>query len=544
MNQKIYFAGFLALFMCAVSFAAFATPSELDTEFGLGGVTVHPLLEGAFVEDAIVQPEGKVTILVDNGFDNELLLLQNSFEISRLDAYGNLDSNFGSNGSIYSLAQWYNKMIPKALALQSDGGIVVCGTAVQTYFMQGKNKVGFDVGVHRYYGNGKLDPTFGLGGKSIAVDVSGYGYYDSPADCAIQNDGSILVAGVAFTASDTDFSLVRYTSKGVLDLSFGKKGIVTTDFSGQEQAVDDARSIVIQPDGKIILVGTTIQAGKIGIALAKYNKGGSLDLSFGDQGKTVTLVAPFDSGGKNAFIQPDGKIVVTGKVDSPEGFNGIIVRYESDGKVDYAFGDEGVVIIESNSDSPWEINQFAFQPDGKILVSRVQNLSNGGGEVFSLIRYNPDGTLDQTFGENGEVHHNLGFSFIEPVKILPLDDNKILTVWQAQTQKNEKSIVVLKYLTKAEDESEEASLDLPDNSETAAPSPSSGSDNNSGEQDNNDFPEKDSDGTTQDQAGSSQGGCSLHRHANFLASPVILLLVTLAIYLSLRKRILKYVQHN
>lgn len=532
MNQKIYFAGFLAPIICAVSFVAFASTSELDEDFGLGGVFVHYLLDGAFVRDATVQADGKAIILVDN-------LGHADGEILRLEAYGVLDNSFGSDGFTHLSSPWFDRWVPDALTLQSDGRIVICSNVLQTDDIQGKDGGGFnfDLGVQRYDGNGELDPTFGIGGKSAVVDVSGYGYLDMVAACAVQSNGSILVAGTSFDTSNSYFSLVRYTSKGQLDPSFGKNGKVMTDFFDQERADDQAFTMVIQPDGKIILVGFKSHAAKVGISLARYNKSGALDLSFGEQGKVDTNIDPFDTvTGKDAFIQPDGKIVVTGKVESPEGFNGIIVRYGSDGKMDQAFGDEGVVIIESTSDSPWETNRFAFQPDGKILVSRVQNLSNGG-EVFSLIRYSPDGTLDHTFGENGEVHHNLGFSYIEPVKIIPLDDGKVLTVWQAQA-KFGNVIVALKYLAKSVDESEAADLVAPDDSATSAPGPATSSDNNSGEQDNNDFPEADNDGIPQDQAGSSQGGCSLHRHSDFFASPLIFLLVTLGIYLSSRKGII------
>ncbi len=103
---------------------------------------------------------------------------------------------------------------------------------------------------------GDLDPTFGSGGKVI-TDLGGP--VDTPFSVAVQSDGRILVAGYSGTyfPDNFDFALVRYTTNGSLDSTFGTGGKVTTDFG---TIFAQANSIAVQSDGNIVVVGGSVQS--------------------------------------------------------------------------------------------------------------------------------------------------------------------------------------------------------------------------------------------------------------------------------------------
>ncbi len=178
---------------------------------------------------------------------------------------------------------------------------------------------------------------------------------------------------------------------GDLDPSFGSGGIVITDFGGN----DTAFALALQPDGKIVAAGTSSGGGTgTNFALARHNPDGSPDASFGARG---TVITDFISNGSDEVhalaIQPDGKIVVAGFVS--QGFDFALARFGQDGSLDPTFGTGGKVISQSTSyGSLWAV---ALQPDGKIVVAGESN------SRVALARYNPDGSLDATFGGGGTV---------------------------------------------------------------------------------------------------------------------------------------------
>lgn len=213
---------------------------------------------------------------------------------------------------------------------------------------------------------GDLDPSFGVGGK---VTTDFFNNFDDAFDLAIQPDGKIIVVGTTFSVSATDFAIARYNSNGSLDPTFGAGGKVTTDFYGQR---DTATSVALQSDGKIIVAGSAATAISSDFGLARYNSNGSLDTSFGTGGKVTTDFFGLNDSGNGVAIQSDGKIVVAGatRVDGliPVRVDFALARYNSNGSLDPTFGSSGKVTTDFFGFSD-DAEAIAFQPNGKFVVS-------------------------------------------------------------------------------------------------------------------------------------------------------------------------------
>lgn len=320
-------------------------------------------------------------------------------------AAGDLDLSFGTGGSVTtSISGIWD--VPSDVAVQSDGKIVVGGTA---------DVVG-DFALSRYNNDGSLDATFGTGGK-VTTD---FGFGSSAGfGLAIQPDGKIVMVGNA----NQDFGVARHNGNGSLDTTFGTGGTVTTDFGGNESAA----AALIQPDGKIVTVGNT----NLNVAaVVRYNSDGTLDSTFGSGGK-VTSNVESNISVADAVLQADGKILVAGEAPSND-FG--VIRYNSNGTLDTTFGNNGKVTTDFGSGntltSPFDGydrgSAIILQPDGKFVVLGTTNYFSNTRD-FALARYNSNGTLDTTFGTGGKVTTN--FEDLDRAEDLVLQpDGKIIAV--------------------------------------------------------------------------------------------------------------------
>jgi uncharacterized delta-60 repeat protein len=254
--------------------------------------------------------------------------------------------------------------------------------------------------------SGTLDASFGTSGKATAD----FGGPSAARTLAVQADGKILAAGVAVLNGGTDFALARYNSNGTLDTSFGTSGKVTTafDFPGN---FDRVFTIVPQPDGKFVAVGSTVNLFA-NFALARFNANGMLDTSFG-AGGIVTTGFGVSAEATSAVVQADGKIVAAGYANLDGGESFALARYNSNGTLDTTFGTGGKVGTAFDSGHGFSYAQafsVAVQPDGRIVAAGNKEIGaclfNGLEQPcfdFALARYNSDGTLDASFGTGGRV---------------------------------------------------------------------------------------------------------------------------------------------
>jgi len=310
-------------------------------------------------------------------------------------AAGDLDSRFGNGGvAITDISQ--TEDYAYAVAVQLDAKIVVSGQS------------GIYPDLHstlvRYNRNGRIDSTFGTGGKVVVRFDSSSDYLDA---VAIQSDGKIVAAG---SSRGTAFLLARFNADGSLDQTFGNNGSVLTTF-GDPTAL--GRAIAMQADGKIIVVGES-GAGPYSelndFVLARYNSDGSLDQNFGSAGKVKTHFPGVDNTGSNATsvaLQPDGKLVVGGyyKKNDRTTHQFALARYNSNGTLDAAFGQSGKVMTAMGLGDAFSFG-IAIQNTGRIVL--VGYSSSTQDHDFSLIGYTANGAVDSTFGNGGFVATDFG----------------------------------------------------------------------------------------------------------------------------------------
>ncbi|MBK9097422.1 MAG: T9SS type A sorting domain-containing protein [bacterium] len=284
---------------------------------------------------------------------------------------GSLDLTFG-NGGITSTTSG----VGQGIKIQSDGKILVGGGVFA---------------VARFNTDGSLDTSFGNDGIVSTQVGSGY---SSAWGIALQSDGKIVLIGnYEISSNNSGIALVRYNSDGNLDNSFGSNGVVTLDITS---GYDYANSIEIQSnDQKIVISGQTN-----GVMVARFNPNGSLDNTFGTNGIVSTQVGT-SCGSNSMKIQNDGKIIVAGGMMDSQGYQHFLtIRYNSDGSLDNTFGTGGIVTTTVGTGFQWGWD-LAIQ-NAKIVVGGIQQLSSA--QEFVLIKYNSDGSIDNTFGASGVVH--------------------------------------------------------------------------------------------------------------------------------------------
>ncbi len=382
------------LFLFVSTFRINAAPGDLDSTFGNGGKVISPFTQYSDRTTSIqVQPDGKI-IVSGYSYDNDPWCpcdYSTSGFIARYNSSGTLDASFGSNGKIVTPS--YLEHVGVKTVLQPDGKIVAIGRRL-TLNNAGNQIIADDFAVFRYNANGTPDASFGTGGKVFTSVEAGRfeAYYADSRDVVLQPDGKIVVMGFIFVnGSGYKFGIVRYDPDGSLDNNFGTSGKVITAMASNFGPDCDVNSMLLQPDGKIVLVGRY----HYDIILVRYNPDGSLDSGFGTNGKFVHATTDRD-GGWDSVLQPDGKIVVGSE------FYDKIVRYNADGSVDTSFDVNGIVRTESGY---WWGTSIALQPDGKIVGFGSGMLSPGANPTwgFAALRLNPNGSADTSFGTNGRL---------------------------------------------------------------------------------------------------------------------------------------------
>jgi uncharacterized delta-60 repeat protein len=265
--------------------------------------------------------------------------------------------------------------------------------------------------------SGDLDVTFSGDGKMMTNFTNAF---DGARAVAIQADGKVVVAGGASsTGVSGNFALARYNANGTIDTTFSRNGRVTTNFTPGK---DLASAVAIQADGKIVAAGQARGTGRR-FAMARYNPNGTLDTTFGVDGRVTTnFTAGLDSA-SGVVIQANGKIVAAGTAYADCGCSKFaLARYNSDGTLDAAFGGDGKVM--TNFRFGGHANGVALQANGKLVVAG----SSSELARFAVARYRADGTLDDTFDVDGKVTTRMGLGETAATGVAIQANGKVVAV--------------------------------------------------------------------------------------------------------------------
>ena len=313
---------------------------------------------------------------------------------------GDLDTSFNGIGWTTILSSPSSSALD--MTLQPDGKIVAVGYYFDT-------SLGTDVMlVARYHTDGTLDPSFSGDG----MVTTPYNLYLEGNAVDIQGDGKIVVVGTNLNYMEDDITVVRYTSSGILDPTFGMNGIVTTNIN----PVDAAEAVDIQSDNKIVVAGI--------FNLLRYTPTGTLDNTFGGGDGIVTTPGIY---AKSVLVQSDGKILVGGYQKTDDMGNFALARYTSAGDLDPTFGDgAGFVVTDLGSDD--EAYSMRLQGTSIVLAGKTGNRFD---DKFAVVRYTSTGSLDPTFSNDGMVATNLSSGPDRAYDVRIQSDNKILLIGQA-----------------------------------------------------------------------------------------------------------------
>jgi uncharacterized delta-60 repeat protein len=405
--------------------ARYTADGVLDQSFGHGGLVITRSTQRSFVANALaLQSDGRILVA---GMASDLPTASIQLAVARYNPDGSPDSAFGTAG-IATMSMGAAGAQANTLALQPDGRILVAGTL----FAHGTTEDEFALA--RFTPAGDPDASFGSDGFVSTHVGAGASAGQS---LAVQPDGQILVAGTAFSngLTDDDFALVRYTPDGRLDPQFGTAGIVTTDFgsgeAGARPSLDRAGGVAIDPNARIVVAGSR-RGEHQAFAVARYNPDGSLDSSFGAGGKAQ--VAATDPQVYAVVIQSTGDVILAGTTGSLSSGTApfALVRFLTDGRADQAFGSAGLVTT-SFEGSRSGARAATAQADGKLLIGGAKfGAPSAQGDAlpqsgFALARYNANGSIDDTFGGSGRVLTNMGDAGATLLSLVVQPDGKIVT---------------------------------------------------------------------------------------------------------------------
>jgi len=312
-DGKILAAGYSYLYPDNFVLVRYNSDGSLDATFGYGGI-VQTTMGGA-VSALAIQSDGRI---VAGGYSYN----GSAFAVARYFSNGTLDPSFGTGGAVVTGNM--NSGV-SSVAIQSDGSILAAGGS---YLI-------------RYDSIGMLDPLFGLGSGIVSGSPG-----QQISAVALQAGGQILAAGSAFNGiGGDDLILTRYNYiDGSIDTSFGAGGWVVTPAMSLYNLT--STSVVANlTTGKIVVAGYA--QGQF-VVLARYDSNGTPDTSFASSGALLTSAAGLwgNSGHvRNIAVQTDGKIVVAGSTyqNDANGYDFALARLGSGGSIDNTFGTNGRV---------------------------------------------------------------------------------------------------------------------------------------------------------------------------------------------------------
>jgi len=394
-----------------------------NIDFALASLNGDGIIDKSFGTDGIVNTPIENThsvlneIAIQQGENNEEKIIaagrtgrgdSSYITVVRYNSDGIPDSTFGTARDGIVLTRVSESEAIISLNIQKDGKIVAVSNST----------------LIRYTRDGIIDSSFGLNGI-VQLPIRAADETDHSA--AIQDDGKIVIAGSFNNGSDFDYAVVRYDTSGNSDTDFGVKGdgIVVTPIGTSN---DFANSLAIQDDGKIVVAGDYREnSDKLNIALVRYDPNGTPDNTFGVNGIIKKSIGSVNDFVFSAAIQDDGKIIAAGSSAVFNDYDFTLVRFNVNGSIDSTFGINGIVTTPIGDEDDIVVSvalQTAGGSDSKIVAAG--NTVVGVNENFALVRYNLDGSRDNTFGTNGIITGHTGSSNFAASSVLIQKDGKIV----------------------------------------------------------------------------------------------------------------------
>jgi uncharacterized delta-60 repeat protein len=408
------------------------TDGSMDTTFNHSGIdTIYTTSKYTQLYTMSLDHHNNIILAAIYGVDDFYL---NFFKTVRILSNGKIDTSFSKNGEA-NLEIGESHDYPYSIAVQNDNKILITGNSEIRIYEYGNHIV-----TVRYNVNGTLDKTFATKGIDTPYIYS-QTYSDAVSILSTQ-EGKILVGARGLTEEDTYYYLIQYNNDGTVDSSFNKGIPIKSAFPWLPFAgVANGKIIEIYPDFY----------SEDSLHIYRYNSDGSLDNSFGKNGQVSTFVDDtttwyaYDSRHLTLLIQQDGKMLIPGYSGYGSYIN--LGRLNADGSVDRTFANDGVATIESE----YLLDKFSLlqQPDGKILLGAETDpaVSNYIYEPFLLYRFKSDGSLDSSFGRNGvatklidssKTRKNAGFILLQP-------DGKIIQAGISLGDSTNSGVIAIRY---------------------------------------------------------------------------------------------------
>ncbi|MEJ7588311.1 MAG: T9SS type A sorting domain-containing protein [Ferruginibacter sp.] len=385
-----------------------------DNSFNLTGMQTTDLGSDMQIGNSVaIQSTGKILVggYTFNGASND-------FAIARFNTDGSPDNSFDNDG-ILTTDLAASDDYAGSLLVRNDDKIILAGYA--------NSGIAPVFAVTRFNADGTPDNSFDTDGKLVGSYGQGF---TSFSFSAIQVDGKIVSAGRTWNGTDFDFAIARFNSNGTPDNTFSEDGKIITDFGG----TDDAVSVVVQPDGKIVVAGNSDSR----FAICRFNPNGSTDNTFSLDGKLIVPMG-FGDDCRSAALQADGKILLAGSTYADPNYDSayfVTARINSDGSTDNLFSGDGKQFTNFEGSSSFG-SSLAVQNDGKIVVAGRSYINNQNN--FSVARYNIDGSPDNTFSQDGKQNNVFGADGYSPESLAIQKDGKLVLAGYSEDQSGSSS---------------------------------------------------------------------------------------------------------
>ena len=293
--------------------ARYLSDGTLDETFGDSGLVTKMIGKTGFCKAVAVQQDNKIVL---GGYVLDPISNTNEFMLIRFNTDGTPDSTFHGDG-IVQTNMGIGAAVANAILIQPDKKIVLAGQVLNDAALR------WQIGIARYNEDGSTDDTWDQDG----LVFTGLDQADFTINAVVMDANKKIVVGGYFGTAPSNnlFAVARYHLDGRPDETFGDEGIQLGSFGAQDNEIN---TIVIQPDGQILIGGTSLQGNRDLFAVARLEADGEFDETFGEQGVVRPIIEQND-GINGMALQHDGRLVVAGESFNGQRFSIAVARIET-----------------------------------------------------------------------------------------------------------------------------------------------------------------------------------------------------------------------